>query len=408
MHPVAVGRSIGSRTTAISRTSGRPRRSGGGRRGSRGRTACSRRAPGGRGRGLEEREVAVGAPDPLLLRVLVARPAPGGRGASSQSQYFGSLGDGDEDVGVLGERRVQRGGAGLGRADHQEVGSGCTGHGGSRIESECCNNTKSLENATVVQCVRDLVVAASARRPLASDNGGMSAPVTVSVTRHIDPSRSSEMLAWVQAGTSLAEKLRRLPRPGWVRPVGGLGRVAHALPLRRRRRARRVGGLARSALVARGRAGPDRGDAGRAAYRHRGLVRRAGHRRVAVDAPGARRRRRGGSRWSSSSWCSSRSASRPTSSLGHTPLADWPLPLRVLLDGAGDDAADDLRRCCRGSPARWRGGCTADGPSAARRARLAVPRTSPPPRRSTARPTSTPARSATSTGSTVASTPAGC
>ena len=34
----------------------------------------------------------------------------------------------------------------------------------------------------------------------------MSAPVTVSVTRHVDPSRSNEMLAWVQAGTSLAER----------------------------------------------------------------------------------------------------------------------------------------------------------------------------------------------------------
>ena len=36
----------------------------------------------------------------------------------------------------------------------------------------------------------------------------MSAPVTVSVTRHVDPSRTTEMLAWVQAGTSLAESNR--------------------------------------------------------------------------------------------------------------------------------------------------------------------------------------------------------
>ena len=46
----------------------------------------------------------------------------------------------------------------------------------------------------------------------------MSAPVTVSVTRHVDPSRSNEMLAWVQAGTSLAEKFDGFLGSGWVRP----------------------------------------------------------------------------------------------------------------------------------------------------------------------------------------------
>lgn len=46
----------------------------------------------------------------------------------------------------------------------------------------------------------------------------MSAPVTVSVTRHVDPSRTSEMLAWVQAGTSLAEKFDGFLGSGWVRP----------------------------------------------------------------------------------------------------------------------------------------------------------------------------------------------
>ncbi len=44
------------------------------------------------------------------------------------------------------------------------------------------------------------------------------APVTVSVTRHVDPSRSSEMLAWVQAGTTLAEKFDGFLGSGWVRP----------------------------------------------------------------------------------------------------------------------------------------------------------------------------------------------
>jgi uncharacterized protein len=55
------------------------------------------------------------------------------------------------------------------------------------------------------------------------DNGGMStmpgaAPVTVSVTRHVDPSQSTEMLAWVQAGTSLAERFDGFLGSGWVRP----------------------------------------------------------------------------------------------------------------------------------------------------------------------------------------------
>ena len=48
--------------------------------------------------------------------------------------------------------------------------------------------------------------------------GGMSAPVTVSVTRHIDPSQETEMRAWVQAGTSLAENFDGFLGSGWVRP----------------------------------------------------------------------------------------------------------------------------------------------------------------------------------------------
>ena len=43
-------------------------------------------------------------------------------------------------------------------------------------------------------------------------------PVTVSVTRHVDPSRSTEMRAWVQAGTSMAEKFPGFLGSGWVRP----------------------------------------------------------------------------------------------------------------------------------------------------------------------------------------------
>lgn len=52
----------------------------------------------------------------------------------------------------------------------------------------------------------------------APDATPVTAPVTTSVTRHVDPSRSSEMLAWVQAGTSLAERFDGFLGSGWVRP----------------------------------------------------------------------------------------------------------------------------------------------------------------------------------------------
>lgn len=53
------------------------------------------------------------------------------------------------------------------------------------------------------------------------ENGDMPAPVTVSVTRHVDPSQSSEMREWVQAGTSLAERFDGFLGSGWVRPSEG-------------------------------------------------------------------------------------------------------------------------------------------------------------------------------------------
>ena len=49
-------------------------------------------------------------------------------------------------------------------------------------------------------------------------SASVSSPVTTSVTRHVDPSRTSEMLAWVQAGTSLAERFDGFLGSGWVRP----------------------------------------------------------------------------------------------------------------------------------------------------------------------------------------------
>ncbi len=46
----------------------------------------------------------------------------------------------------------------------------------------------------------------------------MSTPVTVSVVRHIDPAHTAEMVAWVEAGTSLAERFDGFLGAGWVRP----------------------------------------------------------------------------------------------------------------------------------------------------------------------------------------------
>ncbi|CAA9370217.1 MAG: putative membrane protein, partial [uncultured Nocardioides sp.] len=78
--------------------------------------------------------------------------------------------------------------------------------------------------------------------------------------------------------------VRGLPRVRLGPAERGLAGVAHALPVRRRRVPGRVGGLAPAGVVARGGAGADRGDAGRAPYGDRGLVRRARDRRV--DGPG--------------------------------------------------------------------------------------------------------------------------
>ncbi|GAA3917946.1 antibiotic biosynthesis monooxygenase [Actinoplanes auranticolor] len=45
--------------------------------------------------------------------------------------------------------------------------------------------------------------------------------VTVAITRRADPSRNAEMLAWVRAGTTLAEDFPGFLGVGWVRPVLG-------------------------------------------------------------------------------------------------------------------------------------------------------------------------------------------
>lgn len=46
----------------------------------------------------------------------------------------------------------------------------------------------------------------------------MNAPVTVSITRHLDPGHEAEMVSWLQAGMALAERFPGFLGAGWVRP----------------------------------------------------------------------------------------------------------------------------------------------------------------------------------------------
>ena len=46
----------------------------------------------------------------------------------------------------------------------------------------------------------------------------MTAPVTVSITRHLDPGREHEMVSWMSAGMGLAERFPGFLGAGWVRP----------------------------------------------------------------------------------------------------------------------------------------------------------------------------------------------
>jgi antibiotic biosynthesis monooxygenase (ABM) superfamily enzyme len=48
-------------------------------------------------------------------------------------------------------------------------------------------------------------------------------PVTVAITRRADPAHNTEMLAWVQAGMSMAEQFDGYLGGGWVRPAVGSG-----------------------------------------------------------------------------------------------------------------------------------------------------------------------------------------
>ncbi len=47
----------------------------------------------------------------------------------------------------------------------------------------------------------------------------MTAPVTVSITRHVDPALADEMITWIRAGASLAGRVPGFLGAGWVRPA---------------------------------------------------------------------------------------------------------------------------------------------------------------------------------------------
>ena len=49
----------------------------------------------------------------------------------------------------------------------------------------------------------------------------MTQPVTVSITRHVDPEHEAEMLSWLEAGTTLAQRFPGFLGAGWIRPEPG-------------------------------------------------------------------------------------------------------------------------------------------------------------------------------------------
>ena len=56
-----------------------------------------------------------------------------------------------------------------------------------------------------------------------STHPDVAVPVTVSITRHVDPEHTEQMIAWIRAGTSLAERFPGFLGAGWVRPGGRSG-----------------------------------------------------------------------------------------------------------------------------------------------------------------------------------------
>lgn len=54
---------------------------------------------------------------------------------------------------------------------------------------------------------------------MTSNDGGV--PVTIAITRRADPTHAREMIAWMRAGTTLAEEFPGFLGAGWVRPGPG-------------------------------------------------------------------------------------------------------------------------------------------------------------------------------------------
>ena len=54
--------------------------------------------------------------------------------------------------------------------------------------------------------------------PTTTDLDGAALPVTVSITRHVEPRHADQMLAWVHSGSALAERFPGFLGTGWVRP----------------------------------------------------------------------------------------------------------------------------------------------------------------------------------------------
>jgi antibiotic biosynthesis monooxygenase (ABM) superfamily enzyme len=55
------------------------------------------------------------------------------------------------------------------------------------------------------------------------NTGSSTEPITVCITRHTDPARHEQMLAWLRAGTELAERFDGFLGSGWLRPGAGSG-----------------------------------------------------------------------------------------------------------------------------------------------------------------------------------------
>ena len=54
--------------------------------------------------------------------------------------------------------------------------------------------------------------------PVTVDSPADAVPVTVSIIRHVEPEHVDQMIAWVRAGSALAERFPGFLGTGWVRP----------------------------------------------------------------------------------------------------------------------------------------------------------------------------------------------